>query len=111
MTIVLLSWRDAGSTNRLAAEIAASGCAAPILIRCDRRRPDAGEEIAASLAAEVEYLVSGGPAIATGCLDERLIYASYDVRQTAFLLSAVRPLCPDQTELARRISILRRHAE
>src|SRR5258706_11332771 len=47
-----------GSTNRLAAEIAASGCAAPILIPCDLRRPDAGEEIAASLTTEAEYLAN-----------------------------------------------------
>jgi short-subunit dehydrogenase len=51
-------------TDRLAAlatEIAAKGGAAPIVIPCDLEQPDAGDKIAAALAAEgveIEYLVN-----------------------------------------------------
>jgi len=45
----------------LAGEIVAAGGAAPIMIPCDLRQPDAGDKIAAAVAAhgvEVEYLVN-----------------------------------------------------
>jgi uncharacterized protein len=45
----------------LASEIAAAGGAAPVMIPCDLRQPDAGDKIAAAVAAhgvEVEYLVN-----------------------------------------------------
>jgi short-subunit dehydrogenase len=56
----------------LADEIAAAGASRPIVIPCDLEQPDAGEQIAAALAAgqvEVEYVVNNagfglfGPAI------------------------------------------------
>ena len=54
-----------GATRRspqsLAGEIVAAGGAAPIVIACDLEQPDAGDKIAAALAAEgveVEYVVN-----------------------------------------------------
>ena len=47
--------------NALAAEIAAAGGTAPIVIVCDLAQPDAGDKIAAALAAagvEVEFVVN-----------------------------------------------------
>jgi uncharacterized protein len=58
---VALVARRADRLNALAAEIAAAGGAAPIVIPCDLGQPDAGHRIAAALAAEgveVEYLVN-----------------------------------------------------
>ena len=53
--------RRADRLAALAAEIAAAGGGAPIVIACDLEQPDAGEEIAAALAAagvEVEFVVN-----------------------------------------------------
>jgi len=53
--------RRADRLAALAAEISASGGAAPIVIACDLGQPDAGDKIAAVLATEgveVEYLVN-----------------------------------------------------
>ena len=53
--------RRADRLTSLAAEIAAGGGAAPIVIPCDLEQPDAGDRIAAALAAEgveVEYVVN-----------------------------------------------------
>ena len=53
--------RRADRLAALAAEISASGGAAPIVIACDLGQPDAGDKIAAVLATEgveVEYLVT-----------------------------------------------------
>ena len=53
--------RRADRLAALAAEIAAGGAAAPIVIVCDLEQPDAGDKIAAALAAagvEVEYVVN-----------------------------------------------------
>ena len=53
--------RRADRLAALAGEIAAAGRAAPIVIACDLEQPDAGDKIAAVLAAEgveVEYLVN-----------------------------------------------------
>lgn len=58
---VALTARRADRLTKLAAEIMASGCAAPIVIPCDLEQPDAGDKIAAALAAEgveVEYVVN-----------------------------------------------------
>jgi short-subunit dehydrogenase len=58
---VALVARRADRLTNLAAEIAVSGGAAPILIPCDLAQPDAGDKIAAALAAagvEVEYVVN-----------------------------------------------------
>ena len=58
---VVLVARRADRLAALAGEIAAAGGAAPIVIPCDLEQPDAGEKIAAALAAqgvEVEYLVN-----------------------------------------------------
>jgi uncharacterized protein len=53
--------RRADRLTALADEIAAGGGAAPVVIVCDLEQPDAGDKIAAALAAagvEVEYLVN-----------------------------------------------------
>jgi hypothetical protein len=58
---VALVARRADRLATLAAEIAAPGRAAPIVIPCDLRQPDAGDKIAAALAAEaveVDYVVN-----------------------------------------------------
>jgi short-subunit dehydrogenase len=58
---VALTARRVDRLTALANEIAASGGAAPIVIACDLEQPDAGDKIAAALAAEgveVEYLVN-----------------------------------------------------
>ncbi|HET6839529.1 MAG TPA: SDR family oxidoreductase [Bradyrhizobium sp.] len=58
---VALVARRADRLATLAAEIAAPGGATPILIPCDLKLPDAGDKIAAALAAaavEVEYVVN-----------------------------------------------------
>jgi short-subunit dehydrogenase len=58
---VALVARRADRLAVLAAEIAAAGGAAPIVIPCDLEQPDAGDKIAAALAAErveIEYLVN-----------------------------------------------------
>ena len=58
---VVLVARRADRLTKLADEIAASGAAAPIVIPCDLEQPDAGDKIAAALAAagaEVEYVVN-----------------------------------------------------
>jgi short-subunit dehydrogenase len=58
---VVLVARRADRLMALAGEIAAAGGAAPIVIACDLEQPDAGDKIAATLAAEgveVEYLVN-----------------------------------------------------
>jgi uncharacterized protein len=58
---VALVARRADRLATLAGEIAAAGGAAPIVIPCDLEQPDAGDKIAAALAAqgaEVEYVVN-----------------------------------------------------
>ena len=53
--------RRADRLAALAAEIAAAGCGAPIVIACDLEQPDAGDKIAAALDAagvEVEFVVN-----------------------------------------------------
>ena len=58
---VALVARRADRLGKLADEIAAAGGAAPIVISCDLAQADAGDRIAAALAAEgveVEYLVN-----------------------------------------------------
>jgi uncharacterized protein len=58
---VALVARRADRLTALANEIAAGGGAAPIVIPCDLEQPDAGDKIAAALAAEgveVEYVVN-----------------------------------------------------
>jgi short-subunit dehydrogenase len=58
---VALVARRADRLTTLAGEIAAGGNAAPIVIPCDLRQPDAGDKIAAALAAEaveVDYVVN-----------------------------------------------------
>jgi uncharacterized protein len=58
---VALTARRADRLTALASEIAAGGGAAPIVIACDLEQPDAGDRIAAALAAEgveVEYVVN-----------------------------------------------------
>jgi short-subunit dehydrogenase len=58
---VALVARRADRLATLAAEIAAAGGAAPIVIPCDLEQSDAGDKIAAALAAEgveVEYVVN-----------------------------------------------------
>jgi short-subunit dehydrogenase len=58
---VALTARRADRLEALAAEIVAAGSAAPIIIPCDLQQPDAGDKIAAVLAAEnaeVEYVVN-----------------------------------------------------
>jgi uncharacterized protein len=53
--------RRADRLATLAGELTAAGQAAPILIPCDLEQPDAGDKIAAALAAagvEVEYVVN-----------------------------------------------------
>lgn len=58
---VALVARRADRLDALAAEIVAAGGTSPIVIPCDLGQPDAGDRIAAALAAEgaeVEYLVN-----------------------------------------------------
>jgi uncharacterized protein len=58
---VVLVARRADRLATLAREITASGAAAPIVIACDLEQPDAGDKIAAALAAEgveVEFVVN-----------------------------------------------------
>jgi uncharacterized protein len=58
---VALVARRADRLMELAGEIAASGGAAPMVIPCDLEQPDAGDKIAAALAAEgveVEFVVN-----------------------------------------------------
>jgi uncharacterized protein len=58
---VALVARRADRLTALASEIAAAGGATPIVIPCDLEQPDAGDKIAAALAAEgveVEYVVN-----------------------------------------------------
>jgi uncharacterized protein len=58
---VAITARRADRLAALAGEITAAGGAAPIVIPCDLEQPDAGEKIAAVLAAQgvqVEYLVN-----------------------------------------------------
>jgi short-subunit dehydrogenase len=58
---VALVARRADRMAKLASEIVAAGGAAPIVIACDLRQPDAGDQIAAALAAqavELEYVVN-----------------------------------------------------
>ena len=58
---VALVARRAERLAALAEEVTASGSAAPIVIPCDLEQPDAGDKIAAALAAEgveVEYVVN-----------------------------------------------------
>jgi short-subunit dehydrogenase len=58
---VALAARRVDRLTALAGEITTAGGAAPIVIPCDLEQPDAGEKIAATLAAEgveVEYLVN-----------------------------------------------------
>ena len=58
---VALTARRADRLTKLADEIIAAGGAAPIVIPCDLERPDAGDQIAAILAAEgveVEFVVN-----------------------------------------------------
>jgi short-subunit dehydrogenase len=58
---VVLVARRSDRLSALAGEITAAGGAAPIVIPCDLGQPDAGDKIAAVLAAEgveVEYLVN-----------------------------------------------------
>ena len=58
---VALTARRTDRLTKLAGEIAAAGGAAPIVIACDLEQPDAGDKIAAALAAEaveVEYLIN-----------------------------------------------------
>lgn len=58
---VALAARRADRLTTLADEITASGGAAPIVIVCDLEQPDAGDKIAAALAAEgveVEFVVN-----------------------------------------------------
>jgi len=58
---LVLVARRADRLTALAAEITAAGGAAPIVLPCDLEQPDAGDKIAAALAAagvEVEYVVN-----------------------------------------------------
>jgi short-subunit dehydrogenase len=58
---VVLVARRADRLKTLASEIVAAGGAVPIVISCDLEQPDAGDKIAAALAAEnaeVEYVVN-----------------------------------------------------
>jgi len=58
---IVLVARRADRLTTLAAEIAAAGGTAPIVIPCDLEQPDAGDKIAAVLAAEgveVEFVVN-----------------------------------------------------
>src|SRR3984957_2821041 len=58
---VALVARRADRLARLAGEIKAAGGPAPIVIPCNLEQPDAGDQIAASLAAEgveVEFVVN-----------------------------------------------------
>jgi short-subunit dehydrogenase len=58
---VVLVARRADRLSTLANEIVASGGAAPIIIPCDLEQPDAGDKIAAALAAEgveVDFVVN-----------------------------------------------------
>jgi uncharacterized protein len=58
---VALAARRVDRLTKLAAEIVSAGGAAPIVIPCDLEQPDAGDKIAATLAAEgveVEYVIN-----------------------------------------------------
>ena len=58
---VVLVARRTDRLATLSGEIAAAGGAAPIMISCDLEQPDAGDKIAAALAAEgaeVEFVVN-----------------------------------------------------
>ncbi len=58
---LVLVARRADRLTALAAEIAAAGGTAPIVVPCDLEQPDAGDKIAAALAAagvEVEFVVN-----------------------------------------------------
>jgi uncharacterized protein len=58
---VALTARRADRLTALAGEITSAGGAAPIVVPCDLEQPDAGDKIAAALAAEgveIEYLVN-----------------------------------------------------
>src|SRR3979411_1006378 len=58
---LVLVARRADRPTALGAEIIAAGGAAPIVLPCDLEQPDAGDKIAAALAAagvEVEYVVN-----------------------------------------------------
>src|SRR6267143_2348664 len=58
---VALVARRADRLKTLSGEITAAGGAAPIVISCDLEQPDAGDKIAAALAAEgveVEFVVN-----------------------------------------------------
>src|SRR5471030_2048595 len=67
---VALVARRAERLTALANEIAAAGGAAPMIIACDLEQPDAGDKIAAVLAAEgveVEYVVNNAGYGMFGC--------------------------------------------
>jgi short-subunit dehydrogenase len=67
---VALVARRAERLTALANEIAAAGGAAPMIIACDLEQPDAGDKIAAVLAAEgveVEYVVNNAGYGLFGC--------------------------------------------
>ena len=81
---VALVARRADRLTALANEIAAAGGVAPIVIPCDLGQTDAGDKIAAALAAEgveLEYLVNNagyglfGNAIKLSCADQLGIIA------------------------------------
>src|SRR3954454_8766335 len=58
---IVLVARRADRLEKLAGEIVAAGGAKPIIIPCDLGQPDAGDKIAAALAAEgveIEYVVN-----------------------------------------------------
>jgi uncharacterized protein len=70
---VALVARRAERLTALANEIAAAGGAAPMIIACDLEQPDAGDKIAAVLAAEgveVEYVVNNAGYGLFGCAVE-----------------------------------------
>jgi uncharacterized protein len=81
---VALVARRADRLTTLAGEITAAGGAAPIVIPCNLEQPDAGDKIAAALAAagvEVEYVVNNagfglfGNAIELDCTEQLNIIA------------------------------------
>ena len=81
---VALVARRADRLTTLAGEITAAGGAAPIVIPCNLEQPDAGDRIAAALAAagvEVEYVVNNagfglfGNAIELDCAEQLNIIA------------------------------------
>jgi uncharacterized protein len=70
---VVLVARRAERLTALANEIAAAGGAVPMIIACDLGQPDAGDKIAAALAAEgveVEYVVNNAGYGLFGCAVE-----------------------------------------